>query len=118
MWPPEDFTNPLYHRVAKLLYQQYEEGDPNPAKILDYFEDEEEQKAVAAVFHAGIPLDSDAEKNKALFDVVCRLKEDSIAHRNAAQDPSDIKGLMQIIQEKKELENLKAGRSVLHISFD
>lgn len=115
---PEDFTNPLYHRVAKMLYQQYEEGDPNPAKILNYFEDEEEQKTVAAVFHAGIPLDSDAEKDKALFDVVCRLKEDSIAHRNAAQDPADIKGLMQIIQEKKELENLKAGRSVLHISFD
>ncbi len=29
---PEDFTEELYRKVAELLYQQYEEGEANPAQ--------------------------------------------------------------------------------------
>ena len=34
---PEDFPEPLYHTVAEFLYHQYEEGELNPAKILNHF---------------------------------------------------------------------------------
>lgn len=114
---PEDFTKPLYHTVAKMLFEQYETGQLNPARLLNYFTDNEEQKEVAAVFNATIPLETDEERKKALLDVVCRMKEDSIAHRTASLEPTDMQGLMKLMQSKKELEDLKAGKLHLHISF-
>ncbi len=115
---PEDFTNPLYHKVAKMLYEQYEKGELNPARLLNYFTDNEEQKEVAAVFNARIPLESDEERKAALMDVIYRLKEDSIAHRTSNLDPTDMQGLFALMQSKKELENLREKRVQLHISFD
>lgn len=114
---PEDFTNPLYHKVAQMLFEQYQAGELNPARLLNQFTDSEEQKEVAAVFHARIPLETEAERRKALLDVICRLKEDSIAHKTEILDPKDMQGLMNIMQWKRELENLKAGKTPLHISF-
>lgn len=115
---PGDFTNPLYHTVAEMLYEQYAAGELNPARLLNRFTDSEEQKEVAAVFNARIPLETDEERKKALLDVICRLKEDSIAHRTAQLEPTDMQGLMNLMQSKKELEDLKAGKMHLHISFN
>jgi DNA primase len=115
---PEDFTRPLYHMVAGMLYEQYEKGELNPARLLNNFTDSEEQKEVAGVFNAAIPLETDEERRMALLDVICRLKEDSIAHRTAELAPTDMQGLMAIMQSKKELEELRAGKLHLHISFN
>mgnify|MGYP000299637074 FL=1 len=41
---PEDFTTELYRTVALLLYEQYEKGEVNPAKIMNHFTDEEEHR--------------------------------------------------------------------------
>ena len=114
---PDDFTRPLYHQVAELLYEQYRQGEPNPARLLNGFTDSEEQTEVAAVFNATIPLDSEQEREQALLDVICRMKEDSIAHRTENLAPTDMQGLMNLMQAKKELEELKAGKLHLHISF-
>ena len=114
---PDDFTRPLYHQVAELLYEQYRQGEPNPARLLNRFTDSEEQTEVAAVFNATIPLDSEQEREQALLDVICRMKEDSIAHRTENLAPTDMQGLMNLMQAKKELEELKAGKLHLHISF-
>ena len=45
------------------------------------------------------------------------MKEDSIAHRTENLAPTDMQGLMNLMQAKKELEELKAGKLHLHISF-
>jgi DNA primase len=115
---PEDFTNPLYNKVAKMLYEQYEKGELNPARLLNHFTDSEEQKEVAAVFNARIPLESNEERKAALLDVIYRLKEDSIAHRTSNLAPTDMQGLFALMQSKKELENLREKKVQLHISFD
>ncbi|NCB91716.1 MAG: DNA primase [Clostridia bacterium] len=115
---PEDFTKPLYHTVAGMLFEQYEQGQLNPARLLNNFTDSEEQKEVAGVFNAQIPLETDEERKMALLDVICRLKEDSIAHKSAQLAPTDMQGLMDLMQSKKELEDLRAGKLHLHISFN
>ena len=33
---PEDFTKELYRTVAELLYEQYEAGEVNPAKVMNH----------------------------------------------------------------------------------
>lgn len=52
---PKDFTEEIYHKVAEVLFQQFEEsGEANPAKIVSMFPDEEAQKEIAALFNARI----------------------------------------------------------------
>lgn len=115
---PEDFTTPLYHTVAKLLYAQYEQGEINPAKLLNQFTDSEEQSQVAALFNARIPLDGPREMDQALTDVVYRMKKNSNAYHASNLDPTDMAGLQKLITDQKELEAFERGAVHLHISTD
>ena len=113
-----DFTNPLYHRIAELLFSQMEKGKPEPAAILDKFQDVEEQKEVAAVLHARIKLESQEDRQRALIDVIFRMKEDSLKKRTAELEPNDSEGFMKLLKEKKDLEELRTKKQKLHISFE
>lgn len=115
---PGDFTTPLYHTVAELLYEQYRQEEINPAKLLNRFVDSEEQSRVAAVFNASIPLEGDREMDLALTEIVCRMKKNSNAYYAAHLDPADMGGLQKVIASQKELEAFEQGRILLHISTD
>ena len=115
---PEDFTTGLYHKVAEMIYEQYDQGQINPAKLLNRFVDSEEQKEVTALFNATIPLETDEERKRALADVICNMKEHSITYRSSHLDPTDMKGLQDLMRDKKALENWKESGIALHISFD
>ena len=115
---PEDFVTPLYHRAAELVFAQYEEGEVNPARLLNQFSDPEEQKEVTALFHATLHLEGEEEARKAVLETVCRLKRDSITWKNEHLAPTDLAGLQQIVEARKRLEDLERGRVTLHISFD
>ena len=115
---PEDFTTPLYHQVAQLVFAQHEEGAVNPAKLLNQFSDPEEQREVASLFHASLHLEGQEEARRAVLETVCRLKRDSIAWQNEHLAPTDLAGLQKIIEARKRLEDLERGRVTLHISFD
>lgn len=61
------------------MFQQYHDGEINPARIMNYFTDEEEHREVAALFHTRIEeLTSEREKEKALMETVLRIKNHSI----------------------------------------
>lgn len=115
---PEDFVTPLYRQVADMLFAQQEEGDVNPARLLNAFTDSEEQREVASLFNATIHLETPAEQNRAFADTLLRIKEESLEYKNRSWDPADIKALQEIIQAKKELEDLGRKRQQLHISFE
>ena len=114
----DDFTTPLYHMIAKMLFEQQQEGDIKPAKILNNFTDSEEQTQAAAVFNANLPLDSEAERLPALKDIIYRMKENSILHRRERQDPNDMLALMASMEEQRELAKLNNGNIELNVSFD
>ncbi|MGN0399109.1 MAG: DNA primase [Blautia sp.] len=115
---PEDFTTPLYHQVASMLFEQQEKGEVNPAKLLNRFTDSEEQKEVTSLFHATLHLESDKDRKKAIRETVCRLKRDSIANQKSNLAPTDLAGLQKLVEAKKHLEEIESGRITLHISFD
>lgn len=115
---PADFVVPLYRQAAEMLYQQYREGEVNPARLLNAFTDSEEQRKVASLFHATIHLETPEEQNRAFADVLLRIKEESLAEKNRTWNPSDITALEEIIRAKKELEELGRKRQELHISFE
>ena len=112
---PEDFTGELYRTVAELLYEQYAEGNVQPAKIMNHFTDEEEHRQVASLFHTRIKeLTTVKEQEKALEETILRIKNHSIEEATKKLDPTDMKGLQRLMDAKKELQGLKA----LHISIN
>jgi DNA primase len=112
---PEDFTESLYEAVARMLYGQYEDGNLNPARILNHFQEEGEHREVASLFHTRIrELTTGQEKERALKETIWRVKENSIDVRLKGLHPTDMAGLQRLTNEKRNLTEIEK----LHISFD
>ena len=112
---PDDFSGELYRKVAKLLYEQYENHEVNPAQIMNYFTDEEEHREVAGLFHTKIKeLTTVKEQEKALQETILRVKDHSIEEATKNLDPTDIQGLQKLMDEKRKMQDLRA----LHISIN
>ena len=112
---PNDFTKQLYQTVAELLYEQYETGELNPAKVMNHFTDEEEHREVASLFHTRIQkLHTKEEQEKALKETIIRVKNYSVEHATKKLDPTDIMGLQRLMEAKRSLQDLQK----LHISID
>ncbi|MDD2980616.1 MAG: DNA primase [Hespellia sp.] len=112
---PEDFTTELYRTVARLLYEQYDSGEINPAKIMNHFTAEEEHHMVASLFHTKIQeLTTKEEKEKALLETILKVKTQSLEEATKKLDPTDMVGLQQLMNAKRSLEDLRK----LHISID
>ncbi len=111
---PEDFTDPLYREVAQKLFEQLKEGQINPARILNAYEDPEQQREAAELFNTSIPVNTKSEMEKALNETIRRVMEGSIEYRSAHLSPTDMAGLQKLIADKRRMEAI--GR--LHISID
>ncbi len=112
---PSDFSEGIYRTVAELLYEQYEAGEVNPARIMNHFTDEEEHRDVAGLFHTRIrELTSAKEQEKALKETVLRVKNHSIEEAAKQLDPTDMPGLQKLMDVKREMQDIQK----LHISIN
>lgn len=107
----EDFVEPLYQKVAQMVFQAYENHSLNPAQILNHFiNDQEQYREVAALFNAGLNESlSNEEQKKAFSETVMKVKKHSLDQ--ASRQAKDMKELQQIIQAQAALRSL-------HISLD
>ncbi len=115
-----DFTEDLYHKIAEKLFDGIVSGGFNPASMVSMFEDEEEQREVAALFNTkitgldGMPLEMQNKQDRehALKDLVIKVKENSYEYysRNLG---ADVNALSEVIKGKKQLEELKKANFVL-----
>ena len=111
---PKDFTEGLYEKVADRLFEELEQGNINPASIISMFEEDEDQREAASLFHTRLGrLESTAEQEKALHDIVCAVKRNSY-ERDSAQLGTDVAALNRVIAGKKQLEEL----AKTHISLE
>lgn len=112
---PEDFTEDLFRTVADLMYRQYEQGELNPAKILNHFTEEEEHREAASLFHTKIrELSTKGEREQALKETILRVKSNSIDAQTRKLSPTDMAGLQKLMEEKRKLQDLYQ----LHISLE
>ena len=112
---PSDFEDGLYRTVAELLYEQCENQEVNPAKIMNHFTDEEEHREVASLFHTKIrELTTIKEQEKALKETVIKVKNHSIDEAMRKLEPTDIQGLQRLMEAKRDLQT--PGK--LHISVN
>lgn len=110
----DDFTDGLYKKVAEQLFMQLEKGEADPAGMVDLFEEEEQQREVAQLFHTGIGrLENKSDAERALHDIICNVKRNSYEYYSQRLG-TDISALNQVIEGKKALEELNK----MHISLD
>lgn len=111
---PEDFTEELYRTVAARLFEELEQGKPDPAGIVDLFSEEEQQKEVAELFHTSIgQFEKAGDEEQALRDVLVSVKRNSYEYY-LQRSGTDISALNQVVAGKKALEELNK----VHISLD
>lgn len=109
---PEDFMEENYRIVAEMLYGQLEAGELAPAKIINYFQDVEGQKLAAQMFQTDYRTKMGREeKEKALNELVVRIKEYSIDYR--IRNLTNVEELQNLILEKKRWQTPQN----LHISL-
>lgn len=101
----DDFILPMYHEVAEMLFEQLENGEINPAKIINHFEDGDIQSEVAGLFSTPVREElTNAEKEKTLNDILYMVKKNSIDYRS--RNVSDIAVLQGLIKEQNELNKI------------
>lgn len=108
---PEDFVKPLYREAAEEVFKAHENGEVNPAAILNHFiDDEGSYREVAALFNASLEESlSNEEQKKAFSETVKRIKKSSLDDR--IRKAADLDELQRLIKEQ-------AGLASLHISLD
>lgn len=107
----EDFEDPLCRKIAEEMFSASGTADFSPARLLDTFDDMEEQKAAAAVFHEKLSSDlSEDETERSLSEAIVRIKQNTLDQLiRSAKSAED---MQMIIRLKKELENFTLpGRS-------
>ncbi|NLL00702.1 MAG: DNA primase [Clostridiales bacterium] len=103
---PEDFADGIYSEVAKLVFEEYDKaGEVIPAKIISCFQSIEEQSEAASLFNAELLGEiKEADRQKALFDTVFRLKEESLNRQSLkAIEENNTELLQSIIIQKADL---------------
>lgn len=109
-----DFTEPLYQKTAQKLFADLKNGQWNPAAIISMFEDEEEQREVAALFNTKLEkITTKQEKERALQDILYKVKENSY-HYYSERLGSDVTAITKALEGKRALEELRK----VHISLD
>ncbi|MCM1536885.1 MAG: DNA primase [bacterium] len=110
---PEDFTVEAYRKVAERLFADMDRGSPNPAAIISMFTEEEEQREAAELFSTKLDeLTTDAERERALQDIIYKVKQASCEYYNERLG-SDIQEYAKSIERKQALEELRK----VHISL-
>ncbi len=82
---------------------------------MNHFTDEDEHRRVAELFHTKLPkLSTVNEKEKALKETIIRIKQYRLDEVSKSLDPTDIKGLQNLMADKRALQHMKE----LHISIN
>ena len=108
----DDFEEEPYRKAAALLYEQFENGEVIPARIINHFEEADEQKAIADIFQTTFKVKMEKDDmEKALNEIVYKIKKYSIDKK--LKNMTDINNLQNLMIEKYKLQN----REKMHISL-
>ena len=105
---PGDFSEGFCRTVAEMVFAQFaESGKVNPARIINYFEDKEEQTMAAALFSTEFREEMDeAGQKKAFEDTVRKVKQAAIEKAiEAAVEQGDMERFQTLLAEKNRYKN-------------
>lgn len=102
----EDFTEPIYKRVAELLFKQIDDNSFHPEKILNSFEGEEEHSVVAKVLNTNILSEDARQKDRehAINDAVKLILDES--YKLKSRSATSLEELQNVMKKQASLKNL------------
>lgn len=102
----EDFTEGLNRRMASEIYKGYDGNGFSPADVLTKFAADDSAREASAVINMKLDaVETSSDREKALTDLVIRIKKASLSRTKNADDGAD--PLKKAMEEKKALSELK-----------
>lgn len=103
----DDFFEPVYHDIAKGLFDQYEkEGKVTPAVILNHYQSKEEHEKVSGIMQQNFDMEiNENDKSKVITDLVRGIKLRSITHQMELAK-GDLARTGELMMEKTKLNKL------------
>ena len=96
--------------TAEMAEEYPDNGQFQPAGIISMFEDEEEQRQAAELFHTTLPeLSTKQERERAFHDILVSVKRNSYQYY-MAQLGTDVNAVKKAVEGKKALEELQRAR--------
>ena len=101
----DDFTDETYREVAAKFFEDLENGVGSPARMVNMFEDAEEQSKVSDLFTSYLSgLESNEDKEIALVDIIYQIKNNSF---EALKQSGTVVDPVLNMQKKKELMEIR-----------
>ncbi len=108
---PADFSDGMYRKLAEDIFERIENGNFDPASILNRIDDTRLQNEAAGILNTSVLGDDSGtrDREKAVNEAVQIIRRASLDERS--RNASDMSELQKIITEQREL-------STLHISLN
>ena len=104
---PEDFDGGLYREAAEMFFEQMENGQDDPAKIIATYQDPEDQKEVSGMFYSdAYETVTPDTRDKAMRESILKMKESSL-ERYRREHSGDQDFLSTTLKRQKELQELR-----------
>lgn len=101
----DDFSEGIAREIAEMIYEGYEKGQVSPADILSRFASEDRINEASAILNKELITDDTAsEKEKALTDLVIRIKQEAFNRKNT---DGNVDVFTRKKEEKRVLEELR-----------
>ncbi len=100
---PNDFDEGVMKTVAEDVFAGLDAGDLLPGRIVDRFTEPEDQREVSEILFTSIgDLPSAREKNRALRELICRVKKDSFKREKSKKSDAEVLNL--VLEEKRVMK--------------
>ncbi|WP_026665227.1 DNA primase [Butyrivibrio sp. FC2001] len=111
---PGDFADDMYRSIADEMWKGLDDGTFDPAKVMNHFTDEEEQREVAELFNTNlVKVETKDEREKALRDILYDIKKSGYEKTlsNMASDAPERWNFT--LEGKRTLEELSRAKIIL-----
>ncbi|MCR5178839.1 MAG: DNA primase [Lachnospiraceae bacterium] len=109
---PDDLTDELYRSVAVRMFEDIKKGDLVPARIISAYQDEEDQKRIAAIFDTPVNAGKDnselseSERRRALEVLIKDIKKHAYEKESRMLDRASPDYFKQVVEIRKKIEEL------------
>lgn len=104
----DDFNDEIYHKVAAQFFEDIENNTVSVARMVNMFEDAEDQNKVSDLFTCYLKgVENTEEKEAALVDIIYRLKSNNLELKKNSETGLNPSEFMKYKKELMEIRNLK-----------
>ncbi|SDB32930.1 MULTISPECIES: DNA primase [unclassified Butyrivibrio] len=111
---PKDFADEMYRSIADEMWKGLDDGSFDPAKVMNHFTDEEEQREVAELFNTNlVKVDTKDEREKAMHDILYDIKKSGYEKTLSDMEADAPERWNYTLEGKRMLEELSRTKIVL-----